>query len=105
MKSSQALLVKVNMTQKSDIIIHPNEGYDLGLMNTVTGVKIFDNSQIETFNEGSAGFYEGSIALENNCKQGTIQLTSRYWKKLGTPERVMLFYDSNKILVSNIKGI
>jgi hypothetical protein len=102
MKNSQALTVKINMVQKADIIIHPNEGFDLGLMNTLTGVKIFDNSAVEVFNVENNDFIEGHVALDNNCKPGTIQVTNRYWKKLGTPKRVILYFDSNKILVSKI---
>jgi len=102
MKSSEPLIVKTRLSQKDDIIIHPNEGYDLGIMNTKNPVKIFGNTTIETFNNAADNFFEGHIVLENNCSQGTVELNSKYWKKIGSPDKIRLFYEADKILISNM---
>lgn len=102
MKSSQTLVVKTNLYLKDDIILHPNEGYDLGLMLPSTPVKIFSNSTIEVFNKAENGFMNGNVLLENKCTPLTIEIAKSFWKKIGSPDKVKLFYKDNKILVASM---
>jgi hypothetical protein len=103
MKSSQALTIKTVLSQKEEeIIIHPNDGFDLGLMNTKAVVKIFCNTTIEIFNIGEKDFTPGTIILANDCPQQVAQLNHKLWKKIGSPNALRLFHDNNKILISNM---
>ena len=102
MKSSQELTVKTSLYLKDDIILHPNEGYDLGLMLPSTSVKIFGNSTIEVFNRAEDGFINGNVLLENKCTPLTIEVAKSFWKKIGSPDKVKLFYEDNKVLIANI---
>lgn len=101
MKSSSVLNIETNLYANNNIIIHPNAGYDLGLLNHSTPVKIFANTSIDIFKSADEQFFEGSIILENNCKQGSVQLSKKYWNLIGKPERIILHYEDNKILISN----
>ncbi|MBN1214530.1 MAG: hypothetical protein JXA99_03715 [Candidatus Lokiarchaeota archaeon] len=102
MKTSNVLNIETNLFIKDNIIIHPNEGYDLGLLNHSTPVKIFANTTIDIFNLAEEYYTEGTVLLENNCKQGSIQLSKKYWNSIGKPEKVRLFYEGNKVLISNM---
>ena len=101
MKNSKLLNVETNLYVKNDIIIHPNEGYDLGLLSHSTPVKIFTNTSIDIFKSADEDFIDGVIILENGCRQGNIQLSKKCWNLMGKPEKVILYYENNKILISN----
>jgi hypothetical protein len=101
MKSTSILSVCTDLYLIDDIVIHPNAGYDLGLISPVTSVKIFSNIPVEEFNGRTSGFCAGNIILKNQCKNGTIMLGKKFWKKLGTPNNVKLHFDQDKILISN----
>ena len=101
LKSSNALDIETNLYAKNDIIIHPNEGYDLGLIDHSTPVKIFANTSIDNFKSAEGNFIEGSIVLENSCKQGNVQLSKKFWNFIGKPQKVRLHFEDNKILITN----
>ena len=95
------LNIETNLLANNNIIIHPNEGYDLGLLSHTTPVKIFANTSIDMFKSANENFIEGTIILANECRQGNIQLSKKYWNLIGKPEQVILYYEDNKILISN----
>lgn len=101
MKSTEPLIVKTSLSITDELILHPNEGYDIGLMNTKTQVKIFANVPVEIFNVGDREFINGRIVLSNSCKHKEININHKYWKKIGSPHKVRVFFDDNKILISN----
>ena len=101
MKNTEKLNVRTNFHLQNDVLIHPNEGFEMGLMNTAMAVKIFANVVIEVFNAGDKEFLEGQLILSNDCTPGEIILSHKYWKKIGSPEKVTLFYDDCKILIAN----
>lgn len=102
MKNTSILNIETNLFLKNDIIVHPNIGYDLGILEHTTHVKIFSNTSLDEFNKADKHFIEGSIILENKCRQGSVLLGKKYWNSIGKPENVRLFYEDNKILISNI---
>lgn len=102
MKSTSILNIETNLFIKNDIVIHPNVGYDLGILDHTTHVKIFANTTIDAFKVADKYFTEGDIILENECRYDNILLSKRYWNSIGKPEQVRLFYEDNKILISNI---
>lgn len=102
MKTSNVLNIETSLFIKNEIILHPNEGYDLGLLSQSTPVKIFANTSFDIFEIAKEFYVEGTVVLENTCKQGNIQISKKYWNSIGKPGRVKLFYEKNKILISNI---
>ena len=102
MKSTKALLVNTDLYLNQDILLHPNDGFDLGLMNTSYQVKIFSNVTVDVFNNSEKDFIMGNLLLHNKCKHGTILICHKYWQKIGMPEKIIMFYDNEKILISNV---
>ena len=101
MKKTSALTVYSQTGQSSNqIVIHPNDGFDLGLMSLNYPADIYSKISVDDFQKGSSQAVTGSIRLENNCRPGTIELGVKYWKELGKPETVILYYDEGKLLVS-----
>jgi len=103
MKSTVPLNVKTNLYIKDEIMIHPNEGFEIGLMNTSQNVRLFVNTNVEVFNTGEKDYIIANLVLSNDCKHGEIILSHRFWKRIGTPPKLKLYYDNNKVLLANAK--
>ncbi len=101
MKGTLKLESTSDLYQKEEIIIHPNEGFDLGLMNTTNEVNIYPNANIETFNAEENQYIPGIVFLSNSCKHGKISFNKKFWKILGMPKKVKLFFDDNRLFISN----
>jgi hypothetical protein len=43
----------------------------------------------------------GSVALENDCKPGSIQLNPKLWLHIGKPESVVLVFKEDKLFIVN----
>ena len=102
MKSTNKLLVETELSLNENMVLHPNDGFDLGLMRSTNTVKIFNNVTVEDFYNGENNFIEGDVLLDNKCMHGTIKISNKHWKKIGSPLKIKLFYDNNKILIANI---
>jgi hypothetical protein len=100
MKCTSELSVLGDFSMKSDkLVMHPNDGYDLGLMQTDHPVRIFSNISLEEMTSGKAPFLQGKILLSNQCTSGVVQMNLQFWHKMGKPRRVKLFLEDNKVLV------
>lgn len=103
MKSTELLNIKDNYyLEHNTIIIHPNVGIDIDLIQTVYKVKIFFNCLIEEFNKEN-GFVEGQLFLKNNCVDNTVEISHKNWVKLGKPNKVKIFLENDKVLISSFK--
>jgi len=102
MKKTGLLTVLGQHSQKSTkIVIHPNDGFDLGLMSTNYPIKIYANTTLDEFEAKQKECVDGTIYLENNCRANTIELATKYWNKIGSPEIVTLYYDDGHLLILN----
>jgi len=102
MKKTGRLTVLGQHAQNSaKIVIHPNDGFDLGLMSTNYPVKLFSNISLADFESNSKQHIDGNIYLENYCRAGTIELATKYWNKIGNPQVVILHYDDGRLLIEN----
>lgn len=94
------LTVRPSLSLAPDIIIiHPNEGYDLGLMQVEYSFPVYANCSAEEFNSGAKDPLEARICLKNDCLPGTIELNGRYWEKIGEPKKVKLLLNGGKMLI------
>ena len=100
MDQTKVLHVLPEYSLGNNIIIHPNDGADLGLLMYSLKVKIYANSTIEEFNKDSTAFHEGELKLENKCKSGSVVMGKKYWEKVGKPENVKLFISKEKLLIA-----
>ncbi|HEQ71777.1 MAG TPA: hypothetical protein ENN69_04745, partial [Spirochaetia bacterium] len=70
-KHTQALAVFVdNHLATGELVIHPNDGFDLGLMNDRHAVSVSFPAGGETSAETIV--IPGTIRLSNSCRSGTL---------------------------------
>jgi hypothetical protein len=101
MTKTASLSVETDMYTSNKVIIHPNDGYDLKLYSLTYQVKVFANCSSDEFENESGDFFEGEIILSNDQTPGKVKLQAKYWDKIGKPSNVILYYNSNKLLISN----
>ena len=87
------------------IKIHPNDGYDLGLMTYEYKLRIFANCTAEDFNKESCNFISGEVHQLNECRVGTISISPKYSKSLGNPDEVKLIAHEDKLLILNLPSL
>ena len=103
MKRTQPLKIMVDSSfPLGKVVVHPNEGFDLGLMNTSYPVKIYLNCRIDEFRDESNDPLQGQILLENRCREGYVELAQKNWIKIGSPDKALLVYDAGKLLVLSV---
>jgi hypothetical protein len=101
MKSTGHLTAMGDFTlQKDLIILHPNDGYDLGLITKDNAVRIFSGASREDFLAGKGKFIPGIVQLLNECTHTTVRMNLSWWQEIGKPRRVRLTYHQEKLLIS-----
>ena len=100
MKKTSPLNVLGDFCMKEDtLVIHPNDGFDLGLLRTSYPVYIYFGCSPSDFAAGTGEKLSGKILLENKCRLSTVEMGKKAWEKLGKPKRVELIYSEPNILV------
>jgi len=100
MKRTEALNIMVDSSfPLGKIVIHPNDGFDLGLMQTHYTARVFMNIRLSDFKEECGDPVQGQIFLENTCRRGYAELSQKCWERMKKPNSVLLVYDSNKVLL------
>ena len=79
----------------STLNIHPNDGYDLGLMTTSAVVRIFVDCTFEEFKSGQGSHVFGNLNLRNETKAGACEMSLRTAQKMGRPKKVRLHFDDS----------
>lgn len=72
------------------INIHPNDGYDLGLLTLSHVVRIFPCCSPEEFADGSGPHVFGTLYLKSECRMGTVEMSRKTAEKLGKGRKVRL---------------
>jgi len=81
MKSTTPLRILCSASlPENRLNLHPNEGADLGLMMTRYSVDV-----------GEVG--KAELHLLNECPKESLELSAKFWEKLGRPSRAILSYD------------
>jgi hypothetical protein len=93
MKETDALQVLGDFSfDEKTVNIHPNDGFDLGLMMSSHVVEMYTGiTPDELPSADSTGIY-GKINLKNECKMGTVELSLKSVERMGGPKQVKLFY-------------
>ncbi len=99
MKSTTILTINVLFTGKDKVAIHPNDGFDLGLISPSNHVKLFVNCNDGQFIEETVDHSIVDLVLPNECKQGTIEMHKILWEKLGKPTKAIIKYHEGKIMI------
>jgi len=75
---------------ESRLNLHPNEGADLGMMTLSNSV---------TLDEGE----KGEVHLLNECPRETVEISAKYWERIGKPARAVLSLDGDKLSIEPAK--
>ncbi|MFP4362851.1 MAG: hypothetical protein ACLFR1_03165 [Spirochaetia bacterium] len=81
------------------VVIHPNDGYDLGLMNREYDVDLYFNAPLEAIKSNSGKPLNGTIHLENECKLGTLEISKKLWEQIENPKKAVLVYTPEKLII------
>jgi hypothetical protein len=90
MKSTNPLKTLCSSSMPSNrLIIHPNEGADIGMMMTSHKAKTGDGAEIE-------------VRLLNECPKESVELSKSLWERLGRPKQVVLAYEGGTIRIDPV---
>ncbi|MEX2444427.1 MAG: hypothetical protein WD492_12530 [Alkalispirochaeta sp.] len=70
------------------IVINPNDGFDLGLLMTDATVEIYYGASPATWEGRSTNGVYGNIYQKNECKLGSVELSTKAVEKMDSPTRV-----------------
>ena len=97
MKESDALQVLGDFSfDEKTLNIHPNDGFDLGLMMTAHVVELFTGIQPHELADAEPSGMYGKINLKNECRVGSIELSLKAVERMGGPKEVKLFYEDGE---------
>lgn len=84
-----------------DLVIHPNDGFDLGLMHNRYPVDVHLKVH-SLMPETDTLPVPGEIHLSNACRSGTLEVSQRQWEMMHKQEQVILaIKDKDIFIVSN----
>ena len=75
------------------INVHPNDGYDIGLMTLSHVVRIFAGCTSQDFSDGTGAHVFGTLYLKNECRVGTVEMSLKTAEKLGKARKVRLILE------------
>ncbi|HUX40721.1 MAG TPA: hypothetical protein VMV83_06090 [Rectinemataceae bacterium] len=87
MKSTSTLKALCAASLKpNQLSIHPNDGFDLGMMTTGYEVDL----------DGTGPAY---VKLQNECPPDCLQLPPSLFERLGRPRQAVVKYDGTKLFI------
>lgn len=101
MKKTASLKVSVStQVDRVHLVMHPNEGFDLGLMRIAHPVQLCRDIAVEDYLKGAVGTSEPvSVSLLNECPKETILLGTALFKLLGEPARAVVLFDGQRLFL------
>ena len=79
---------------ENDLVINPNDGFDLGLMMTEADVELFIDKEFGSpQNADEYPSHQAKVIQKNECRIGTIELGTRTVQKFGGITSVCLSID------------
>jgi hypothetical protein len=96
-KRTRGLTVYIdNGLAVGELVIHPNDGFDLGLINTQHPVSICNQTSTPGVNSSS---HHGKILLKNSCRSGTLQMSQKQWELMGKEKSVALLMKTDTVFI------
>jgi hypothetical protein len=101
MKKTGSLKVSVSTAvDRVHLVMHPNEGFDLGLMRIAHPVQLCRDIAVEDYLKGGEGVCETvSVSLLNDCPHETILLGTALFKLLGEPTKAVVLFDGQRLFL------
>jgi len=101
MKKTQAVKVSVSTAvDRVHLVMHPNEGFDLGLMRIAHPVQLCRGIGVEDYLKGGDGVCEMvNVSLLNECPKETLLVGTALYKLLGEPAKAVILFDGHRLFV------
>ncbi|HKJ84442.1 MAG TPA: hypothetical protein VKA06_00120 [Spirochaetia bacterium] len=90
--SPLTVLGDFSMDEKT-INMHPNDGFDLGLMTTEHVVRIHVGEETESGDLPDDAFTYGKLHLKNEVRNGYLELGLKSAEKLGAVKKAIVHYE------------
>ena len=99
MKKTGSLKVSVSTTVDIEhLVMHPNDGFDLGLMRVEHPVQLCLNMNVEDYLRGcDCDVNLVNLALRNECPRETILVGTALHRRLGEPAKVVVLFDGQRL--------
>ena len=82
------------LLSEKEIVINPNDGFDLGLMMTEAAVELyFGNSSTQVPDNTQYVPLQAKLIQKNECKLGTVELGSKSIQKLDGNTKIRLYLE------------
>ena len=89
--STGALQVQATHAHPEElVIINPNDGFDIGLMETEAPVAIIPLASMETLSLDPPPPISGRVLQQNECPSGVVKIGARLSGRIGSPDTVRL---------------
>ncbi len=75
---------------EQQVIINPNDGFDLGIMMTEATVLLFIGDSIDTILKEDLSPIYARLYQKNECRVGSVELSLKSVEKMGEPKHVRL---------------
>lgn len=101
MKRTGSLKVSVSAAvDRIHLVMHPNEGFDLGLMRVDHPVQLCRGIGVEDYLKGIDGVCEPvDVSLLNECPKETLLLGTALYKLLGEPAKAVVLFDGQRLFL------
>ena len=75
---------------EKQVVINPNDGFDLGLMMTEATVMLYVGNSIDTLLSDDSTPIYARLYQKNECRLGFVEMSLKSVEKLGEPKHVRL---------------
>jgi len=75
---------------EKELVINPNDGFDLGLMQTEATVLLFVGGGPDVFDDTNAESIPARVVQKNECRLGTVEMSLKHSKTLDNARKVRL---------------
>lgn len=100
MKHTGTLNVRLTPGHEEHVlVIHPNNGFDIGLMTYSNECLAFFGCTAAEFNAGTGLNFTVRIDQSNECRLGTVEMSTGMHKRLSNPEDLELVMHGGKLLI------
>jgi len=81
------------------LVVNPNDGYDLGLLNSAHPVKLHGWTKLPDGSSSDGYIFDGQLVQENDCHLGTVVISMKLLSQLGKPKSVRLSIEENRLSI------
>ena len=106
-KKTASLKVAASLHIASGLVsLHPNDGFDLGLMTKSHEVEWCTGILPQDFLDGKRGqVLSVKMQLLNDCPHQTLRMNMHQWKNMGSPEQVVMLLDGCRMFMIPVKSL